>query len=359
MTRWLLPIVCLTIAAAGFPARAQLGPSIDEKSTLVEGLVVRAFGGPPWWKVQTGDRTVFVLASPGSVPKDLKFDQKLLDRRIKGANTVIVAPRLTYNSYDPANVPPLTRLFQEMNQLRQSDLEPSLSPPLRERFAKARAAIRQPETRYGALTPGLAGMALAADAAIIRSAKDDSLPSLAVLDVIEASARRARVKVEPARAYGPETLSAILEEARKSDEACLTAVLDQLAQPPNEEETPDRLRAVAGAWAEGDVRPLLDNIRRAGDRRALLFTFARQDPVRHDDQVVNLRIYEKACIAEMPTLRRLQQQLVGDQVAAIERALAKPGYSVAVLDAGVLLVSGGVLDQLRQKGFTVTPPDAN
>jgi hypothetical protein len=359
LKHWLPPLLCLTLVAAGLPARAQLGPSIDEKSTLVEGLVVRAYGGPPWWKVQSGDRIVYVLASPGSVPKDIKFEQKLLDRRIKGANAVIVAPKLTYNSYDPANVPPLTRLFQEMNQLRQTDLEPSLSPSLRDRFAKARAAIRQPETRYGALTPGLAGMALAADTTIIRSAKDDSLASLAVLDVVEASARRSRVRVEPARTYGPETLAAILEDARKPDEACLAAVLDQLAQPPSVEETPARLREVADAWAEGDVRPLLDNIRHAGDRRAILLSFARQDPVRRDEQVVNLRIFEKACIAEMPTLSRLQQQLVGDQVSAIERALAKPGHSVAVLDAGVLLISGGVLDQLRQMGFTVTTPDVN
>jgi hypothetical protein len=355
--RLLFAVLGLSLVFAAQPARAQLGPSIDEKSTMVEGLVVRAFGGPPWWKVQSGDHIVYVLASPGAVPKDLKFDHKLLDRRIKGANTVIVAPKLTYNSLDPKNVPPLTRLFEAMNAQRQTDLEPSLPPALRNRFAAARAAIRQPETRYGALTPGLAGMALAADTTIINNARSGGLPSLAVIDVVEDSARRARVKVEPARTYGPDTMTLILEDAQKPGEACLGAVLDQLALPPNTEESPDRLREVANAWAEGDVRPLLDNLRHAGDRRALLFSFQRQDPVHRDDQVVNLRVYEKQCIAEMPTLRSLQQQLVSDQVAAIEQALKKPGHSVAVLDAGVLLVSGGVLDQLRQKGFTIVTPD--
>jgi hypothetical protein len=353
----LLGLVSLTVLAAADPASAQLGPSIDDKSTLVEGLVVRAFGGPPWWKVQSGDRIVYVLASPGAVPKDLKFDHKLLDRRIRGANAVIVAPNLTYDSLDPNSVPPLTRLFLEMNRLRQTDLEPSLPPALRGRFAAARAAIRQPESRYGALTLGLAGMTLAADTTIIKSASSGGLPTLAVLDVVETSARRSRVKVQPARTYGPDTIAAILEDARKPGEDCLGAVLDQLAAPANPEQAPARLREVAEAWADGDVGPLLDNLRHAGDRRALLFSFQRQDPVRRDDQVVNLRIYEKACIAEMPTLRKLQQQLVTDQVEAIEQALKKPGYSVAVLDAGVLLVTGGVLDQLRQKGFTVVTPD--
>jgi hypothetical protein len=355
--RLFLVFLCLAVWFGPAPAYAQLGSSIDEKSTLVEGLVVRAYGGPPWWKVQSGDRTVYVLASPGSVPKDLTFDHKLLDRRIKGANVVIVAPRLTYNSLDPRNVPPLTRLFEAMNARRQTDLEPSLSPALRSRFAAARAAIRQPETRYGALPPGLAGMALAADTTIINNARAGGLPSLAVIDVVEDSARRARVKVEPARIYGPDTMTSILEDAQRPGEACLTAVLDQLAAPADAEEAPDRLRQVANAWAEGDVRPLLDNLRHAGDKRALLFSFQRQDPVRRDDQVVNLRVYEKQCIADMPTLQGLQQQLVSDQVAAIEQALKRPGYSVAVLDAGALLVSGGILDQLRQKGFTIVTPD--
>ncbi|HET9161210.1 MAG TPA: TraB/GumN family protein [Caulobacteraceae bacterium] len=352
-------VLALAIAAVGLagPARAQLGPAMDDKETVVESLVVRGFGGPPWWKVQSGESTVYVLASPGSVPKDLKFDHKLLDRRIKTATSVIVPPKVTYNSVDSSNVPPLTRLFQEMNQFRQADLEPSLSPALRARFAAARAAIRQPEYRYGALSPGLAGMALAADTAIIKSAGGKGLPSFALQDVVEASARRSRVRLEPAGVYGADTLTAILEDARKTDEVCLSAVLDQLAQPPNPEEAPERLREVAQAWAEGDVRPLLDNLRRAGDRRALLFTFERQDPVRRDEQVVNLRIFEKACVGEMPALQAVQARWVSDQVAAIEKALKKPGHAVAVLDAGVLLVSGGVLDQLRQKGFTIVMPD--
>ena len=45
-----------------------------------------------------------------------------------------------------------------------------------------------------------------------------------------------------------------------------------------------------------------------------------------------------------------------DQVAAIQQALAKPGHAIAVVPLRPLLAQGGVLDQLRSKGFKVTTP---
>jgi hypothetical protein len=45
-----------------------------------------------------------------------------------------------------------------------------------------------------------------------------------------------------------------------------------------------------------------------------------------------------------------------DQVAAIEAALKKPGHAVAVVQLRPLLAKGGVLDQLRAKGYQVKTP---
>jgi hypothetical protein len=45
-----------------------------------------------------------------------------------------------------------------------------------------------------------------------------------------------------------------------------------------------------------------------------------------------------------------------DQVAAIEAALAKPGHALAVVQLRPLLAKGGVLDQLRAKGYQVKTP---
>ena len=43
-------------------------------------------------------------------------------------------------------------------------------------------------------------------------------------------------------------------------------------------------------------------------------------------------------------------------MAEIEQALKKPGHAIAVVPLRPLLAQGGVLDQLRAKGFTVTTP---
>ena len=59
---------------------------------------------------------------------------------------------------------------------------------------------------------------------------------------------------------------------------------------------------------------------------------------------------------EVPTAAEINGRWIPAQAEAIEQALSKPGHAVAVLDAGSLLVTGGVLDRLRRKGFTVTAP---
>jgi hypothetical protein len=66
-----------------------------------------------------------------------------------------------------------------------------------------------------------------------------------------------------------------------------------------------------------------------------------------------------ACMNAMPVVSRMKTQYLTDQVDTLAKQMAKPGHSVAVLDAGVLLMTGGILDQLRRKGFTITAPDAD
>src|SRR5215204_5100445 len=103
------------IALSSAPAKAQFGPAIDEKSTVVAELVVRAYGGPPWWKVSDKDTTIYVLASPGQLPAGLTFDQRLLDKRIKGANEVILPPRMAVGPGLLFAAPRGLSLFKQLN----------------------------------------------------------------------------------------------------------------------------------------------------------------------------------------------------------------------------------------------------
>jgi hypothetical protein len=71
--------------------------------------------------------------------------------------------------------------------------------------------------------------------------------------------------------------------------------------------------------------------------------------------LANERTYER-CIALVPGAQAFDARTKADQVADIERALARPGHAIAVVPLRPLLAQGGVLDQLRAKGFDVKTP---
>src|SRR5205085_12599710 len=110
-------------------------------------------------------------------------------------------------------------------------------------------------------------------------------------------------------------------------------------------------RAIYLAWAAGDVRPLLNRpLPPPPDRNC-------PSPGRSAGYTENP---EKG-----GPITRMEEAFVRDQAAAVERALARPGHSVAVLEALSrlgraemgMLGRKGVLARLRSKGFEVVGPD--
>ena len=90
---------------------------------------------------------------------------------------------------------------------------------------------------------------------------------------------------------------------------------------------PAQIRVAAEGWARGDPRAALSASRG----------------------------YEK-CVNAMPEGADLARRAMNDTAATIERALAKPGHSIAIVNLRTLLASDGVLQQLRARGYTVTTP---
>jgi hypothetical protein len=333
-------------------AKAQLGPTIDEKTTVIAELLVRAYGGPPWWKVSDNDTTIYVMATPTRLPAGLAFDDKLLERRISGANDVILTPRMADGPLALFNLPSGQRLFKKINEGTRTDLEPSLPEDLRRRFAAVRTRIGQPEARYGSLAPGLAGMALAGDASYaLLSGEPTANRGVNFESLVVALARKHRVRTVPAMVYGGRATGGLIGELSKPGLPCLTSTLDRLEKPATLADPPERVEAIQ-AWAEGDVRPLLDRIRKGGGETPIALHASK------DGKSAHILITTPECLAAVPTALRIGERYIDDEVAALERALAKPGHSVAILEPGSLLISGGVLDQLRRKGFTVKAPDA-
>src|SRR5258706_15510986 len=85
--------VLAATAALTWPALAQTPPTTpyDPDAVLVEELVVVGrLPGPAWWSVSDADTTVYVLGSPTLAPKRMAWDRAIFEKRLAGANQVIV-----------------------------------------------------------------------------------------------------------------------------------------------------------------------------------------------------------------------------------------------------------------------------
>ena len=297
--------------AAGQPPAADL--PVDPDATLVEELVVVARDkGPAWWSVSNGTSTVYVMGAPSLAPKRTPWDTTTLDRRLQGANVVILP-------FQTVKVKFAGALGAGINFLRlksSTPFEDTLDPQTRARFVAAREKIGQPADRYKTKNALAAGLLLAGDY------RDKSgLTNADTAKVVKVYAERDKVPVKQHSYDVAPLLGAVLRTPPAAGRACLDAVLEQV------EAGPAVTIQAAHAWAAGDTPGALENE----------------------------RTYER-CVNMVPGAQAFDAKTKADQVAAIEKALQKPGHAIAVVHLRPLLAQGGVLDQLRAKGYEVKTP---
>ena len=135
----------------------------DPEANIVAELVVQAREpGPAWWKVSDEDSTVYILGvGEDRLPPGVTWDRRFVDRRLKGANSLIVGTRVGLRG-GFGDIPALLRLRKQMRS--KTPLEASLPEPLRARFVAQRTRIGQPASKYANWKPFLAGLQLLGDA---------------------------------------------------------------------------------------------------------------------------------------------------------------------------------------------------
>ncbi|MBS0361268.1 MAG: TraB/GumN family protein [Proteobacteria bacterium] len=316
-TRHLL--AALLAAAVALPAWAQVPLTAarpdpnDPDSVIVEELVVTArLPGPAWWTVSNGSSTVYVLGSPSLAPKRMAWDRAVFERRLAGANEVI----LPFQDVHVTITGLFGAAFNFMRLKGGGPFEATLDPATQARFVAVREKLGQPAKRYDTKNALAAGLLLATD-----YRDKNSLTTTDPTKLIKLLAQRAHVPVaQKAYSIGP-LMGAVIRTPPAAARGCFDAVLAQA------EAGPGVTQAATRAWAVGDVRAALGNER----------TFER-------------------CMALVPGAAAFDAKTKADQVADIEHALKKPGHAIAVVPLRPLLAQGGVLDQLRAKGFTVTTP---
>lgn len=302
-----LAAVALWPSLAGAQVRIE-----DPDANIVEELVIQAREpGPAWWKVSDDDTTVWILGiAEERLPAGVTWDRRFLDRRLKGANSLILGTRVSLS----AKVTDLPAFLRVRKQLRsKTPLEQTLPEPLRARFVAARERAGQPAAKYAKWTPLVAGQQL------LRDARKPG-PETPVVDAIVKAAKRGKVKVvEPARYEAmPYVRAAMGSLTPALEQQCLGLALDDIAAPPG------RARAAAQGWARGDVAAALTEPR--GFEKCLLLLGGGGD---------------------------LWRRMVKDNTAAIEAALEKPGHSVAIVSLRPLLAQGGVAQSLEARGLEV------
>jgi len=317
-------VLGMALAAALFasaaPAQVPLTPTaqlpagvVDPNETLVEELVVTArLPGPAWWRVSNGESTVYVLGAPTVAPKRQQWDQLQFTRRLEGGNAVILP--FTGLKVKLAGAPGAALSYLRLKSGKP--FEDSLDPAARERFAAVRDKLGQPADHYKTKHPLAAALILTDD-----YREKEGLTTADPTKLIKLLAQRSNVKVVQ-RSYdlGP-LLGAVTRTSKAAGAACLDEVMGEI------EAGPGRTLAASRAWASGDVAGAL------GAERS----------------------YER-CIAVTPGAQAFDARVKGDLAKDIETALKAPGHAIAVAPLRTLLAQGGVLDQLRAKGYEVKTP---
>lgn len=325
--RFAAPLFALGLMVSG-PALAQQavdasGPidlhPVDPEANLVEELVVNArLPGPAWWKVSDADTTVYVLGVPAMTPSKLEVDESVFRRRVDGANVLIMGQEADVSVMRFVGlVMGGKRYFITDKPMRQT-----LPADLRARLEARLAVMKEEPDSMDEVKPAFAGF-------LVANAGEGGNVSISLGGVTERIREIAKGKDIDKRPRIQNLPGYSLVDAIKSlglapqplQELCLDAGLRQA------ESGQGGIKVTAERWARGEVREVV-----AADRG-----FSR-------------------CLASTPSIARELRDGQADAVKAITQALGKPGKAVAVIELRSLLAQGGVLEQLRAKGFKVETP---
>ena len=157
-----LAVLTLIAGLCAAPTHAQTpaAPDVDPDGTLVEELVVTGrLPGPAWWRVTDADTTVYVLGVPSIAPKRMQWDRAIFERRLQGAN-VVVLPFVNVRAKVSGSIGTAINLLRIKSG---GPFEARLDPATRARFVAVRTRLGQDAKHYGTSNPLAAGVQLAID----------------------------------------------------------------------------------------------------------------------------------------------------------------------------------------------------
>jgi uncharacterized protein YbaP (TraB family) len=311
--------IAAILSAAGFWA---ISCRADQPPSVMDELVVTGERtGPGMWHVHRGAAQVWILGSMSPLPKDITWRSKQVEQVLDGANLVLVQ-----KPFEIGIARILWLLLTERSVLmvtggkRLRDVFPA---DLYARFAVQRAKYADDPTKWERFRPLIA-------AAFLQKAAFHQVHLSTQLDLGAAMrelAKKHRVHLEEIKIAGmSDVMEALKTLPPATENTCVAASLVTI-----ESDLP-RLVDRAQAWANGNVE--------------------RIEKLREPAEVDACRAALDTGVGAADLIARMRRTWLG----AIETHLQQGGVTVAVMNIDLLLEPGGVLDELRAKGYEVEAP---
>ena len=312
--RALAAMVAIACLVAGAQAQGQ-------PQALEEIVVTGERTGPGLWHVQHGDAQVWILGSMSPLPKGITWRSKQVEQVLGATSQVLVQ-----KPFEIGIARILWLLLTERSLLMVGGgkrLHDVLPADLYARFASQRAKYHEDAAKWERFRPLIA-------AAFLQQAAFHDAGLSTRLDLgaaMRTLAKKHGVRVEEVKIAGvSDVLEALKTMPPATENACVAASLVTV------ESGLPRLLDRAQAWAGG-------NVERIGQ-------------LREPAEVDACRAALDAGTGPAELIARIRRTWL----EAIEKYLQHAGVTVAVVNIDLLLEPGGLLDELRAKGYQVDAP---
>jgi uncharacterized protein YbaP (TraB family) len=305
------------------PCRADQAVRADQAPPQVmDDLVVTGeHPGPGLWHVHRGTAQLWILGSMSPLPKGITWRSKQVEQLLDGTNQVLVQ-----KPFEVGIARILWLLITERSVLMVTGgkrLKDVLPPELHARFAIQRAKYTSDPNKWERFRP-LVAAAFLQQAAFHQAGLSTRLDLGAAMRTL---AKKHHVKVEEIKIAGvSDVMEALKTLPPTTENACVAAALVTI-----ESDLP-RLVDRAQAWASGNVE--------------------RIEKLREPAEVDACRAALDAGVGAAELIARMRRSWL----STLETHLQNGGVTVAVMNIDMLLEPGGLLDELRAKGYEVDAP---
>jgi uncharacterized protein YbaP (TraB family) len=303
------------LAAAPAACRADQPPALDEIVVTAE----RA--GPGMWHVHRGAANVWILGSISPLPRDITWRSKQVETVLESTSQVLVQKPLEISIPRILWMLIADRKFLMVGGGKR--LKDVLPPDLHARFAAQRSNVGEDADKWERYRPIIAAAFLqhAAFHQVNLSMRLDLGAALRLL------AKKHGVRVEEVKVAGvSDMLEALKTMPAATERTCVEASLTTI------ESGLPRLVDRAQAWAVGNVERI-ENLPELKDVDAC-------------------RTALDAGKGALDVIGRIRETWLEN----IEKYLRSAGTTIAVVNLDMLLERGGLLDQLRAKGYDIDAP---